>query len=285
MSSSTTTQRASACPFHRLFSIPQQPRVDDRPWTRRVTGAGLGVMAYGLLAYGAFFVIFAYMIGFVGNWLVPKSIDSGVPSPLAEALLVNCSILALFVLQHTIMARRWFKAWWTRVIPASMERSTFVLAASLILMLLVWQWRPLPGVVWHVGDPAGRVARIALSLLGWAIVFASSWMVSHLDLFGLRQVACRLIGRPYEPIGFRLRGLYRVVRHPLMVGFLIAFWATPTMTWGRLLFAGLCTAYILFGTWIEERDLIAEHGERYEAYRRAVPGFVPRLGTRARGAE
>ncbi|QOJ01824.1 MAG: isoprenylcysteine carboxylmethyltransferase family protein [Phycisphaeraceae bacterium] len=240
-----------------------------------MTAGGVVVFAYGLLAYAAFFGTILYAIGFVGNWFVPKSIDSGAGAGYAEAILVNGGILVLFVAQHTVMARSWFKAWWTRIIPASIERSTFVFLASAILMALFWQWRPLPGVVWSVEHPAAVYGLNALSLAGWGVVFASSFMVSHFDLFGLRQSLFGLLGLRYRPVGFRLVGLYKVVRHPLMVGFLIAFWSAPTMTEGRLLFAALTTGYIFFGTWIEERSLIAEHGETYEAYRRRVRGFIP----------
>jgi protein-S-isoprenylcysteine O-methyltransferase Ste14 len=172
------------------------------------------------------------------------------------------------------MARPAFKRWWTRMVPKPVERSTFVLAASAVLGLLYWQWRPLPQVVWNVGGPAGA-ALTALSLAGWTIVLVASTTISHMDLFGVRQAWLRFRNRPYSPVGFRLAGLYRLVRHPLMVGFLIAFWATPRMTVGRLFFAIMTTLYIMFGTWVEERDLIAEHGEQYLAYKRQVPGFIP----------
>lgn len=262
---------ASRCPLHALFGSASSASAER---TRPFGLSGAAILAYGLLAYAAFFGTIVYAIGFVGNWFVPKSIDSGPAAGWTEALAVNGGILALFVLQHTIMARRWFKAWFTRVIPEAIERSTFVLAASAILALLFWQWRPLPGVVWQTSGPTAWILT-AISLTGWATVFASSFMVSHWELFGLRQTFWRLTGRPYEPVGFRLVGLYKLVRHPLMVGFLLAFWAAPVMTEGHLLFAMLTTGYILFGVWMEERDLRAAHGDDYRAYAARVRAFVP----------
>ncbi|MBX3377473.1 MAG: isoprenylcysteine carboxylmethyltransferase family protein [Phycisphaeraceae bacterium] len=235
----------------------------------------LATFAYGLFAYACFFATILYAIGFIGNWIVPKSIDSGVAGPIVPSLLINAALLAVFVVQHTVMARPAFKRWITRYIPASIERSTFVIAASASLGLAFWQWRPLPQVIWDVGEGASFYLLTALSITGWAIVFLSSFMVSHFDLFGLRQTWFRLIDRPYIAVGFRLVGLYKVVRHPLMLGFLIAFWATPVMTVGHLAFALLVTGYIFMGTWFEERDLIAEHGENYLDYRRRVRGLIP----------
>jgi protein-S-isoprenylcysteine O-methyltransferase Ste14 len=254
----------SACPLHRLTSAEPGARA-----------GGIAALAYGLVAYAAFFACITYAIGFVGNWLVPKSIDSGAAGPLIPSLLINTALLSVFVVQHTIMARPWFKARWTRIIPRAIERSTFVLFASLALALIFWQWRPLPQTLWHVENSALALALSAVSLGGWAIVFLSSFMVSHFDLFGLRQVWSRFQNRPLRPIEFRLVGLYKLVRHPLMVGFIIAVWATPHMTVGHLFFAAMITGYIFMGTWFEERDLIAEHGERYLQYRRQVRGFIP----------
>ncbi|HKQ49931.1 MAG TPA: isoprenylcysteine carboxylmethyltransferase family protein [Phycisphaerae bacterium] len=235
---------------------------------------GILTLTYGLFSYLTFPATILYAIGFVGNWVVPKSIDSGVAGPVGSALLINAALLGVFVVQHTIMARPAFKHWWTRIVPKPVERSTFVLAASALLGLLFWQWRPMPQVVWSVHGPAA-IALSAISLAGWLIAVAASFTISHLDLFGVRQAWLRFRNRAYAPVGFRLAGLYRVVRHPLMTGFLIAFWATPTMTLGHLYFAALVTGYVLFGTWIEERDLIAEHGEQYLAYKREVRGLVP----------
>lgn len=242
---------------------------------RRFTAAGVASFVYGALAYATFFFTFCYAIGFVGNWVVPKSIDSGAAGALVPSLIINGLLLSLFVIQHTIMARPAFKRWWTTIIPKSIERSTFVLIASSILLLLFWQWRPLPAVVWEVSNPVAYWGLSALSLAGWGIVLLASFMVSHFDLFGLRQVWYRLRERTYRPVGFRLVGLYKLVRHPLMVGFLIAFWATPVMTVGHLFFAVMTAGYILFGTWVEERDLIAEHGEAYLKYKRSVRGLIP----------
>lgn len=241
----------------------------------RLTLGGAASMVYGLAAYAGFLAAFLYAMGFVGNWFVPKSIDTGTPGELLPSLAINGVLLVLFVLQHTIMARPAFKRWWTQIVPKAVERSTYVIAASACLGLMYWQWRPLPQVVWAVTSPALKIALTALSLAGWGIVLLSSFMVSHWDLFGLRQVWLRFRERAYRPVGFRLVGLYKLVRHPLMVGFLIAFWATPVMSVGHLFFAIMVTGYIFFGTWVEERDLIAEHGEDYLKYRRSVRGFVP----------
>jgi len=244
--------------------------------------ARIGIFLYGLLAYAAFFFTICYAIGFVGNWIVPKSIDSGPAIAPITALSINAALLSLFVVQHTIMARRGFKRWFTKFIPASMERSTFVLLASGCLLLLFWQWRPVPDLIWNVEAPWARGVLSALSLTGWGIVFLASFMVSHFDLFGLRQVWTQLLRRTPQPISFRLVGLYRVVRHPLMLGFLVAFWATPTMTVGHLFFAIMTTAYIIVGVAIEERDLVHEFGDRYRSYRRQVPAIIPVPGRYAR---
>ncbi|TWT40421.1 hypothetical protein RAS1_41300 [Phycisphaerae bacterium RAS1] len=239
-----------------------------------VNMGGFLTLAYGLLVYAAFFAAFLYAIGFLGNWVVPKTIDSGVAGDVLPSLLINGLLLSVFVVQHTIMARPAFKRWWTKFVPMPVERSTFVLATSAVLALLFWQWRPLPHIVWSVEGP-GATALTALSAAGWAIVLAASCAISHLDLFGVRQTWLRFRNQPYTPVGFRLVGPYRLVRHPLMVGFLIAFWATHTMTVGHMFFAVMTTGYILFGTWVEERDLIAAHGERYLEYKRSVRGLIP----------
>lgn len=257
---------ASACPFHG-FALRRTAPLG--PIGRRVAPA------YGAVAYAAFVASFSYAIGFVGNWIVPKTIDSGASGPVGRSLLVNAALLGLFAVQHTVMARPGFKRWLTRCVPASMERSTFVLAASAALGLMMWQWRPLPQIVWHAGTPAISWGLQALSLAGWALAIVSTFLISHFDLFGLRQVWLGATNRSYEPVGFRLIGPYRLVRHPLMVGLLIGFWATPTMTLGHLFFSIMTTLYILVGVWFEERDLVREHGEAYESYRRRVRGFVP----------
>jgi protein-S-isoprenylcysteine O-methyltransferase Ste14 len=245
-----------------------------------VQGGGIvsriGVFIFGLVAYAMFFATITYAIGFVSGLVVPKTIDSGTAGSVGISLLINAAMLMLFVVQHTIMARPAFKRWWTRIIPQSVERSIFVALASAILMLTFWQWRPVPYVIWDLSMyPIARYTLLAISLAGWAIVFLSSFMVSHFDLFGLRQVWLKLRGRPYEHVEFRLVGFYKLVRHPLMVGFLIAFWATPTMTIGHLFFATLTTLYIVFGTWIEERDLLASFGDTYRDYQQRVRAFVP----------
>ncbi len=259
-----SAQHSSVCPLHRFRS--------EAPIGR---AGGVVALAYGLLAYAAFVGAFLYAVGFVGNWLVPKSIDSGKPGELWPSLLINGLLLGLFAVQHSVMARPGFKVWWTRIVPRSIERSTYVLVASACFGLLYWQWRPLPATVWHVSNPIGWYALSAVSLAGYALVFVASFMLSHFDLFGLRQVWARFCSQPLRPIPFRLVGVYRVVRHPLMVGFLIAFWATPHMTVGHLFFAIMTSAYIFVGTWFEERDLIAAHGEEYLAYKRRVRGLVP----------
>jgi protein-S-isoprenylcysteine O-methyltransferase Ste14 len=186
----------------------------------------------------------------------------------------------VFFVQHAVMARPGFKRWWTKIIPAAAERSTFVLVAGLLMCLMWWLWRPIPTVLWSVTDPIGSWVLTGLSVMGWAIAYYATFLINHFDLFGLRQGWLRMMQKPYTPVGFRLVSLYRYVRHPLMVGFLFALWATPVMTLGHLYFSLMFTAYIFIGTRMEERDLIAQHGEKYEAYRRKVGGFVPRLAGR-----
>jgi protein-S-isoprenylcysteine O-methyltransferase Ste14 len=232
-------------------------------------------VAYGLVAYAAFFVTFLYAIGFVSSLGVPKAINDGPVGPAGTAILVNVLLLGLFAVQHTIMARPAFKAWWTRIIPKPIERSTFVLAASACLLLLFWLWRPLPSSIWHVENAVGRGVLIGISMVGWAIVLYSSFLIDHFDLFGLRQVVLHARGIEYRHHPFVERSLYRLIRHPLMAGFIIAFWVTPDMTVGHLLFAGVTTAYILFGITVEERDLVKFLGDDYLAYRRRTPMLIP----------
>lgn len=238
-------------------------------------------LVYGTLAYGAFFVVFLYMIGFFGNMIVPKSIDSGVPVPLGQALLVNAALVALFGVQHSVMARPAFKSWWTKFVPAPIERSTFVLLTSLILALLFWQWRPMPAIIWDVQHPLAAALLTGLFFLGWFTALYSSFLIDHFDLFGLRQVLLYFRNRPYRHPPFAVRSLYRIVRHPLMVGMLVAFWATPTMTAGHLLLAFLLTGYIFVGVMLEERDLARHLGMDYALYRTQTPKFLPALPRRS----
>lgn len=240
---------------------------------------------YGLVVYLFFLATFAYAIGFVGNLpFLPKTIDSGAAAPLAEALVVDLALLGLFAVQHSVMARRGFKRWWTRVVPESVERSTFVLAASAVLALLLWQWRPIAEpLVWSVDQAAGRLALQAVFWIGWAVLLISTYLIDHFELFGLRQVWTNLRGGALPTPTFHTPLFYRHVRHPIYLGFVLAFWAAPQMTAGHLLFAAASTGYILVGIWFEERDLVAQFGERYRVYRQQVGMLVPKFGSRRRG--
>ena len=238
--------------------------------------ARLLIMFYAIVSYTVFLVSSLYAVGFVGNYLVPKSIDRGGATSLSEAIVVNLLLLGLFAIQHSIMARPAFKQWWARIFPVACQRSTYVLLSSLILLLLFWQWRPIPIPVWRIDGIAAWVL-IGVHGLGWMIVFASTFMIDHFDLSGLRQAFFALRGAEVPGQSFRTPLLYKIVRHPLMLGFLLAFWATPEMTAGHLLFALMTTAYILVGLQFEERDLIAEFGTTYQQYRRRVPMLLPRL--------
>lgn len=235
---------------------------------------------YGVISYLIFFATFLYAIGFIGNFAVPTTLDGPPVGPLWSSLLINIGLLGLFAVQHSVMARKWFKEWWTRIVPKPVERSTYVLFSSLALVLLFWLWRPLGGVVWSVEDPTVVAVIRVLFAFGWALVLISTFLINHFDLFGLRQVWLYLIDRRYQPLPFGTPALYRIVRHPLYVGWFFAFWMTPLMTTAHLLFAAATTAYILIAIQFEERDLVREHGENYESYRRRVPMLVPLTGKR-----
>ena len=230
---------------------------------------------YGLLAYAIFFITFLYAIGFVEGLLVPKTIDSGEAVALGEALIVNLLLMSVFAIQHSVMARPQFKKWWTQFVPKSVERTTYVLFASLALILLFWQWRPMPAVIWHVGNPQIANLVLALSFAGWLIVLTSTFLINHFELFGLHQVANNLTGRPMPAPRFRTPLYYKFVRHPIYLGFIVAFWAAPTMSAGRLLFAAVTTAYIVVGALLEEHDLVQVFGDEYRQYRARVSMLVP----------
>ena len=230
---------------------------------------------YGLAAYLVFFFTFLYAIGFVTGLVVPKTIDTGTVVPLAEALIVNILLMSLFAVQHSVMARRQFKEWWAQYVPKSVERSTYVLLASLALVLLFWQWRPIPAVVWHIADPQIAMTVTGMSFVGWLLVLTSTFLINHFELFGLHQVTNNLAGRPMPAHRFKTPVLYKVVRHPIYLGFIIAFWVAPVMTAGHLLFAAVTTAYIFVGIFLEERDLTELFGDEYRRYRERVSMLIP----------
>jgi methanethiol S-methyltransferase len=230
---------------------------------------------FGVVAYVAFCGTFLYAMGFVSGLAVPKAIDDGIAVPSIEALVINLLLMSLFAVQHSVMARKPFKRWWTQFVPHSVERSVYVLLASLALMLLFWQWRPMPAIVWQVTGTAPATALQLLSFAGWLLVLISTFLISHFELFGLRQVIATLAGRSMPDASFKTPGIYKMVRHPLYLGFIVAFWATPIMTAGHLLFAAVTTAYIFVGILFEERDLIAQFGEEYKRYRAEVGMLIP----------
>jgi protein-S-isoprenylcysteine O-methyltransferase Ste14 len=238
-------------------------------------------LAYGVGAYLVFFGTILYAIGFVTGIVVPKTIDTGVAGPAGAAIIVNVLLLSLFAVQHSVMARKQFKRWWTLFVPASIERSTYVLLSSLALILVFWQWQPIPAVVWEVSNPTLAAALVGLSLMGWVIVFLSTFLINHFELFGVRQVILNLMGRDDGETKFRTPLLYKMVRHPLYLGFIIAFWAAPVMTVGHLLFALVTTAYILVGIALEERDLVEHFGDEYRRSRARVSWLVPFWGGRS----
>jgi methanethiol S-methyltransferase len=239
------------------------------------------VLFYGVVAYVIFFATFLYAFGFVGNILVPKSIDSAPETSVFMALTINAGLLAAFALQHSIMARQWFKRKLTRIVPEPAERATYVLVSSLALILLFWQWQPLGGTVWEIDSPVGRGIMYGGFALGWLIVLTSTFMINHFDLFGLRQVWLYFNRKPYTPLRFGTPFFYRYVRHPLYFGWLLAFWCTPVMTAAHLFFAVMTTAYILVAIQFEERDLVRQYGDSYRAYRSQVPMILP-VGSRAK---
>ena len=231
---------------------------------------------YGTICYLTFLAAFLYLIGFLGDFAVPKSIDTGAPAPLAEGVLVDVALLAVFGLQHSVMARPTFKRLWTRIVPTSIERSTYVLLSNLALALLYWQWRPVEGALWRIEDPVGKAIAWSIFAAGWLLVLVSTLLINHFDLFGMRQVYLDLKGEPYQPLRFKVPGLYRFVRHPLYVGWLLAFWATPAMTLSHLIFSLGTTVYILIAIRLEERNLLQFHGDDYRKYMERVPMLIPR---------
>jgi protein-S-isoprenylcysteine O-methyltransferase Ste14 len=244
----------------------------------RSTPATIGRLAallYGIAAYLVFSITLLYAIGFIEGLLVSKTIDTGTAAPMAQALLVNLVLMSIFAIQHSVMARPRFKQWWTKFVPPAVERSTYVLLASLALAFLLWQWRPMPAIFWHVANPSLAMAVTILSFVGWAVALASTFLINHFELFGLQQVANNLVGKPTPALRFRTPLFDKFVRHPLYLGFIIAFWATATMTVGHLLFAAVTTAYILVGVTLEERDLIGAFGNEYRDYRKRVAMLIP----------
>ena len=240
----------------------------------------IATFTYGVISYLLFLGTFLYAIGFIGNLVVPKSIDSGRTGSLSQALLIDAALLTLFAVQHSVMARPRFKRAWTRLVPKPAERSTYVLLSSVALLLLFWQWQPIGGVVWTVEQPVLQMVIYGLYAIGWLLVLSSTFLINHFDLFGLRQVFLFLIGRPYTQLKFGTPMFYRHIRHPLYLGWLFAFWSTPTMTVAHLVFAIATTAYIFVAIQLEEKDLVNAFGEDYRRYKKTVPMIIP-IGRRA----
>jgi len=243
--------------------------------SRPTTAGRLAALFYGVAVYLVFVVTFLYAIGFLEGLAVPKTIDTGTAGPLVQALLVNLLLLSIFAIQHSVMARPGFKRWWTKFVPPAIERSTYVLLASLAVALLLWQWRPMPTIVWQIAEPQLAAAVTAMSIFGWVFAFTATFLINHFELFGVHQVANNLAGRSMPAPRFRTPLYYQFVRHPLYLGFIIAFWAAPTMTVGRFVFATVTTAYIFVGIFLEERDLVGVFGDDYRRYRQQVSMLVP----------
>lgn len=260
--------RTGGCPVH--FDGTASAPIDSK-------ALRIAAVLYAAFSYVVFVAMFLYLVGFVTDFAVPRSIDRAGSAPVLQAVVIDVGLVTLFALQHSVMARPGFKQWWTRYVPAAIERSTYMLLTSAALAVLFWQWRAIDTVIWHVGPAPARAALWALNGMGWVTVLASTFMIDHFDLFGIRQVVDTLRSKPAEEASFREVLFYRVVRHPLLLGFLIAFWAAPTMTTGHLLFTGTMTVYIFIAVRFEERDLIAALGEPYRRYRTRVPMLLPRL--------
>jgi protein-S-isoprenylcysteine O-methyltransferase Ste14 len=267
--------RTNQAPGKVFLSRFRHPASSNNAWNIGNPMGRIIAFLYGIASYVVFFVAFLYAIGFVSGLAVPKTIDTGTVVPLAEAFIVNLLLMSVFAIQHSVMARKQFKQWWTLFVPKSVERSTYVLFSSLALILLFWQWRPIPTVVWHIDNPQIAMAGIALSFAGWLIVLTSTFLINHFELFGLHQVASNLAGRSMPAPRFRTPLYYKFVRHPIYLGFIIAFWAAPTMTAGHLLFAAVTTAYIVVGILLEERDLVDLFGDDYRRYKDRVSMLVP----------
>jgi methanethiol S-methyltransferase len=245
--------------------------------------AALVAVIYGFVAYGFTLVALLYLIGFVGNLIVPKSIDSGTAGTLLQSVIVDTMLIGLFAIQHSVMARQGFKRWWLQIVPSSIERSTYVLLASFALLILYWQWQPIPTLIWTVHNPIAGGVLDGIFWLGWTVLVASTFLISHFELFGLSQVFSRLFGKPLADAKFRAPLLYRHVRHPIYLGVLLAVWATPTMTAGHLLFSVVITGYILIGIQLEERDLVHQFGDQYRRYRQYAAMLVPVPGRKFTG--